>query len=120
LRLIREDARRQIRNAPEDSYGRTVAVTDPLGNRTSYGYDLKNRIIRVTDAAGGAYQSAFDPYNNRTSFTDASNHATLFTYNNLNQRAGRTDALLRAESTGHGAELLSGAVLQPGAASVCE
>ncbi|MBN1664908.1 MAG: RHS repeat protein, partial [Deltaproteobacteria bacterium] len=76
-------------------YDPTFAVktrqTDPLGNITRYGYDLKRNLVSVTDPDGGITRYTYDGNSNLICVTDPLNHTTGYTYNALNLIASRTD-----------------------------
>ncbi len=82
-----------------DAIGRTVAITDPLNNVTSYAYDPALHTVTVTepdpDGAGskqaGVTVSTFDKVGNLVSLKDASNNTTTFGYDRLNRRTTETD-----------------------------
>ncbi|MEE3719502.1 hypothetical protein V2H45_22415 [Tumidithrix elongata RA019] len=57
-----------------------VNTIDPLGQRTQYGYDLKNRRNTVTDALGKVTTTTFDAFGNVLSITDPANNKTSYEY----------------------------------------
>ena len=52
------DARTTVRET--DALGRPVAVTDPLGHRTTYSYDALGNLLSVADAGGSRVELSYD------------------------------------------------------------
>jgi YD repeat-containing protein len=57
-----------------------IAIVDPLGQRTVYGYDLKNRKNTVTDALGKVTTTRYDAFGNVLSIIDPVNNQTSYEY----------------------------------------
>jgi YD repeat-containing protein len=83
-------------SAPEitrawDHLGRLTTLTDPLGNVTTYDYDITSRLIQRTDPdpdGAGALTSpvtqwAYDDAGQLTSITDPLGQVTTYAYDNL-------------------------------------
>src|SRR5258707_12850674 len=74
-----------------DALGQRTSVTDPLGNLTSYQYDLLGRKITETlpdpDVAGPLaspiVRYTYDDVGNPKTTTDALNQVTTYDYDNL-------------------------------------
>ncbi|MBI1894478.1 MAG: RHS repeat protein, partial [Candidatus Rokubacteria bacterium] len=60
-------------------------MVDPLGNRTSYGYDKLNRVIQSTDPLGGLTTVIFDAAGNQTALVDPLGNRTSFVFDALNR-----------------------------------
>ncbi len=84
-----------------DRIGRTIAVTDPLGNMTRTEYDGRNLVRRVTDPTNQTVEMIYDGNANLTGFRDAKNNLTQFTYDLRNRVASKIDALNQSESYGY-------------------
>jgi len=78
-----------------DALGQRTSVTDPLGNLTSYQYDLLGRKITETlpdpDGAGPLaspiVRYTYDDVSNLKTTTDALNQVTTYDYDNLNRKS---------------------------------
>lgn len=75
----------------DPTYAVMTSKTDPLGNTTSYAYDLKRNLISTTDPNGGVTIYTYDSNNNRMSVTDPLGNVTSYTYNSMNLVASQTD-----------------------------
>ncbi len=78
--------------------GVTGSITDPLGNTTSYGYDLFNNRNSVTNANGNTTTSIYDERGNITAITDPVGNITNFTYDANDNLIQLKDALNRIYS----------------------
>ena len=106
----------------EDAYHNLTRVVDPLGNQTSYTYDLngnvltatdanlrvmtstydeKNRLKTRTDPLGHVTSYGYDANGNLTSMTDANGNETQYTYTPTNRLASTIDALGHVTSYGY-------------------
>ena len=56
------------------------------GNNTFYGYDAAGRSVAVTNALGQVSLSFYDASGNLTNSVDALGHSTTFVYDALNRR----------------------------------
>jgi RHS repeat-associated protein len=81
-----------------DGVGRTTRVIDPLGNGTSYSYDLLDDLTQIVQATGAVTSLVYDGDRNLTSVSDANGAATLYSYDSMDRRILRTDPLQAAES----------------------
>jgi len=66
-----------------DNAGRLIAVTDALGNVTSYQYDTAGKRTTTTDALGNVTTFVYDNLGRRIQSTDALGRVTHFEYNTL-------------------------------------
>lgn len=68
-----------------DANSNHVAMTDPVGNTTTYAYDALNRMVRTVNAAGDTTKTTYDPVGNTATIT----------YPNLNVVSNLYDAANR-------------------------
>ena len=68
-----------------------TAITDPLGNTTSYTYDSKGNLLTRTEPGSKTTSYTYDADNNTTSITDPLGRVTSFTYNSRGQVLTATD-----------------------------
>ncbi|NJL52737.1 MAG: RHS repeat protein [Hydrococcus sp. SU_1_0] len=73
--------------------GNAIAITDPLGNKTSYGYDKIYRLINQTDAENRKTKYQFDAVGNLISLTDPEDNTTNYTHDELNRLLTDTNQL---------------------------
>ena len=78
--------------------GVTGSITDPLGNKISYGYDLFNNRNSVTNANGNTTTSVYDERGSITSITDPLGNITTFTYDANDNLIELKDSLNRIYS----------------------
>jgi YD repeat-containing protein len=120
-RMIRRtDELNNATNYEFDSNGNRTAVIDPLGHRTSFGYDARDQLIsvttadpdgagplapsvttythdaagnqvRVTDPLGRQANTAYDAAGRRTSITDAMGGVVSFGYDHADRMTSLTD-----------------------------
>lgn len=79
-------------------YGVTGAITNPLGNTTSFGYDIFGNRISVTNANKNTTNSTYDERGNITSIADPLGNVTSFTYDANDNLIQLKDALNRTYS----------------------
>ncbi|MDA8213353.1 MAG: carbohydrate binding domain-containing protein [Clostridia bacterium] len=91
-----------------DSAGNRTMVDDAKGNITYFGYDALNNLTSVTDPLGKVFRFGYDPvslqvaYRDGRSLNDTDNtYRTLFGYNELNQITSVTDPLNRTLSNSY-------------------
>ena len=87
-----------------DVAARLNSVTDPLGRRTTLAYDRADRVTQITDPAGGVTRLAYDVNGNLRSVTDARDKVTRYTYDEMNRVVTRTDPLGHAEVSAYDAK----------------
>jgi YD repeat-containing protein len=101
-RMIRHtDELNNATNYEFDSNGNRTAVIDPLGHRTSFGYDARDRLISVTttdpDGAGPLAPSVttytYDAAGNQIRVTDPLGRQTNTAYDAAGRRAAIIDAM---------------------------
>jgi RHS repeat-associated protein len=68
-----------------DLAGNAVAVRDPLGHLSTFGYDALNRLISTTNALTGTTRYEYDAVGNRIIVTDVLTRATRYEYDQLNR-----------------------------------
>jgi len=59
-RIRSTDPLGRITTSVFDTTNRLAATIDPLGQRTSFSYDLRDELIRVTDPLGHIATTVFD------------------------------------------------------------
>lgn len=69
--------------------GKLAAMTDPAGNRWSWGYDLGGNQITATDPDSGTTTAVFDAVGNQVSTTDARGQTLATTYDTLNRKTSQ-------------------------------
>jgi RHS repeat-associated protein len=83
-----------------DTAGRVMWRTDPRGNasggnplayRTSFTYNDSNQVLAVTDPVGHVTTYGYDPVGNRTSVLNARSKLTLIVYDEMNRETSITD-----------------------------
>jgi RHS repeat-associated protein len=81
--------------------GLLSTVTDPLGNRWSYAYDLRGRQVTATNPDSGTTTSVYDDANELLSSTDSRGLALAYDYDVLGRRVdvrdGSSSGPLRAQ-----------------------
>ncbi len=70
-----------------------LAIHDPLGRTTRYGFDEAGRTNQIIDAEGGIVRFEFDRNGNRTRPTDPVGNATTFVYDQANRLVQQVDPL---------------------------
>ncbi len=76
-----------------DAYGNISTRSDLLGNRVSYGYNANlNKPITVSDPLGNKTQFTYDVYGHITSATDANGNRSQIAYDQFGQAVAATDA----------------------------
>ena len=85
-------------NIASDAAGRVTGFVDPLGNGTSYNYDLLDDLSQIVKANGAITSFTYDADRNLTSVTDANGAKTAYGYDSMDRRSSRTDPLGAAES----------------------
>ncbi|NCR25365.1 MAG: tandem-95 repeat protein [Microcystis aeruginosa LE13-04] len=68
-------------------------VKDPLGNATTYEYDLRGNIVSEIDANGGIIKRTYDDRNNLLSETNPEGEKLSYTYDSKGNKLSETDAL---------------------------
>ncbi|NCT42819.1 MAG: RHS famlily protein, partial [Microcystis aeruginosa G11-09] len=68
-------------------------VKDPLGNATTYEYDLRGNIVSEIDANGGIIKRTYDNRNNLLSETNPEGEKLSYTYDSKGNKLSETDAL---------------------------
>ena len=89
----------------DSTMGALIERTDPLGNKTRYGYDMDLNLISVTDPRGIETIHIYDGNGNVTSVGDALG-SRAYTYNSLNEvtsivYAGNATATFAYDGTGN-------------------
>lgn len=75
-----------------DALNRVVAVTDPAGGKTLYGYDrYSGRVSSITDPMGNRRTYCYDAAGELTEETDIKGNATRYTYDILGKLTSVTD-----------------------------
>ena len=72
---------------------RLVAVVDPLGNRTSFGYDAAGRQVSMANGLGFVSSTVFDAASRAIATVDPLGNAVSFGYDAANRRVSTTDPL---------------------------
>jgi YD repeat-containing protein len=77
----------------EDSLGRTVSSTDPLGHTTGYTYDGAGDVLATTDPAGAVTTSSYNNNGQEISrnYSSSAMHAVTETYNPAGMRTSMAD-----------------------------
>jgi len=73
--------------------GDRTIVTDPLGYRTTYSYDERERLIGIEDALGIHTSIAYDGADHEIARTDGLGQTTRFAYDARGHRTATTDPL---------------------------
>ena len=81
-----------------DGLGRSMTVTNPLGQRTRFEYGSLNQLTHKTDPLQGVTSIGYDANGNLLSVTDARNSVTSYVYNNMDRATTRRDPLLHDET----------------------
>jgi RHS repeat-associated protein len=68
--------------------GNRIAVEDPNGSVTTYGYDALNRVVQKVDPLGNTWSYTYDLAGRRISTTDAKNQTIQYTYDAAGQLIG--------------------------------
>nr|NCS29853.1 tandem-95 repeat protein [Microcystis aeruginosa F13-15] len=68
-------------------------VKDPLGNATTYEYDLRGNIVSEINANGGIIKRTYDDRNNLLSETNPEGEKLSYTYDSKGNKLSETDAL---------------------------
>jgi RHS repeat-associated protein len=76
-----------------DAVGNRVVVTDTRGGVTTFTYDEKDLLVSTNDPLGHTVAYGYDVVDNQTMITDALGHATTYGYDALNRRTVITDPL---------------------------
>jgi RHS repeat-associated protein len=92
------DANGKTWNMRYDTRGNRTEVTDPLGNKTLYAYDLNDNLIRVTNALNETWNYDYDGQHHLIRTTSPLGNKTNMTYNELGQLTGITNANQKSTS----------------------
>jgi RHS repeat-associated protein len=76
-----------------DAVGRTIRITNPLGQATRYEYNALNRVTAVVDALGNRTSFTYDLNGNLLSVPDARGQKTQYSYDSMDRLSSRTDPL---------------------------
>ena len=76
-----------------DNAGRTMSITNGLGQTVRYEYDSLNHIKKTIDPLGGVSEFTYDPNGNLLTVKDAREKLTTYTYDNQDRVLTRTDPL---------------------------
>jgi RHS repeat-associated protein len=76
-----------------DKVGNRIVVTDPMGNPTTYAYDVLNRVMTTTNALSGRSVTVYDALGNRIKSIDALTHTQVYTYDLAGRLIAQADAL---------------------------
>ena len=76
-----------------DDNGNVTAVTNALGNTTSYEYDALNRQTAIIDSLSETTTTTYDPEGNILSLVDPSGNATTYTYDEVYRLTEETNEL---------------------------
>ena len=79
--------------------GDLISATDPLGQTVTTSYDAIHRPVLITDPLGGKIATWYDAVGNLVGLQDERNHATTMTYDNRDLLAGIKDPLGRTTSS---------------------
>jgi RHS repeat-associated protein len=71
--------------------GQPVAIADPLGNTTQFGYTAGD-LVSITDPMGKVTTRSLDSAGRLSTLTNPLGHRTSYAYDNLNHVTGITDA----------------------------
>jgi len=85
------DALGGTRSLAYNAASELISETNPLGQTTSFGYDLLGQLTTITDSLGNVTTNAFDAVGNRTSVTDPLSQTTAYAYDALRQLISQTD-----------------------------
>ncbi len=72
--------------------GNAIALTDPLGNKTTYSYDKIYCLTSQTDAENRTTNYNYDPVSNLLSLTDPEQNTTSYGYDTLNRMITNTNS----------------------------
>ncbi len=86
-----------------DKVGNQTAITDALGNETTFEYDLLDRLTKKTDSLSGVWQYGYDAVGNLKTQINPRNALTEHTYDALDRLVLRHDALGGEWKTGYDA-----------------
>ena len=75
-----------------------IAMSDPAGKTTFYGYDDQGQLTSVTDPLAHVTSYSYDPDGNLKSVTDANGNKTTYEYDLFKRKIKRTLPLLQVES----------------------
>ena len=92
------DARENTAYYDNTEVGMTGAIIDPLGNTTSFGYDIFGNRNSVKNPNGKTTDLAYDDRGNITRITDPLGNATSFTYDDKDNLIQLKDPLNRVYS----------------------
>ncbi|MFD3699624.1 ricin-type beta-trefoil lectin domain protein [Streptomyces sp. NPDC058646] len=88
-----------------DALGRTSAIEHATStdlttwNRTTYGYDVRNKLTSVTDTAGNKWTYGYDARGRKTSSSDPDTGQSSFGFDNLDQQVWAKDSSGRTQHT---------------------
>ncbi|MEU5783623.1 RHS repeat-associated core domain-containing protein [Micromonospora lupini] len=74
-----------------DPKDKLTAVTDHLGDKWSYVFDVKGRVTRITDPDKGTSQSQYNEYDELEKTTDARGEVIWYSYDSLGRKTGLRD-----------------------------
>jgi len=86
-----------------DAVGNQTAITDALGNETTFEYDLLDRLTKKTDSLSGVWQYGYDAVGNLKTQINPRSALTEHTYDVLDRLVLRRDALGGEWKTGYDA-----------------
>ncbi|WP_444894493.1 RHS repeat-associated core domain-containing protein [Microbulbifer sp. TRSA001] len=78
-------AKTTYQNYTYDSLGRSLSISDALGNTTASSYDVRGNLASTTDPEGSVVNYSYDAFGNAVSTTDPLNRATLYAYDALDR-----------------------------------
>jgi RHS repeat-associated protein len=86
-----------------DAAARQISVTDALGNVTSTVYDSDSRVVGSTNANGLTTTQVYDAISQRIAVEDANANRTTFAFDAAGRRVGMSDALGNLTTWGYDA-----------------
>ena len=97
-----------------DMVNRLVATVNPLGFRTSFGYDAASQQVSVTDALGNISTTVFDPDGRTLAKVDANGFRTTQVYDAIGELLAVVDARGNRNSMSYDAPALAAQHMPPG------
>ena len=82
----------QTRTQIKGVHGKPIEVTDALGSKIVYQYDVVGNLIQTTAVDGNITTFTYDTLGNKTSITDPSLGTWYYTYNAFGELTQQTDA----------------------------
>jgi YD repeat-containing protein len=93
-RILIDPVNRVVGRGFESEFFHDVTTTiDPLGNRTSFAYDLLNRLTQEQDALSDISTVVYDADSNVIAAVDPLGHRTSYGYDAIDRLTSVTDAL---------------------------